>query len=180
MHPGEQYYPQGVRWDDAIARGTLPDLLSNAAAEYATRPALEFRDRPISYAELEERVEIAASAFLRAGYGKDKSVALFLGNTPDHPVNFFGALKAGAASCTSVPLDGEIALSHKLSEFRRARAGHQQSVRAAADRAEIPRQGPARQADRLRGRRLGQGRHAADGAAAKSCRSSPTGSSSTA
>ena len=51
--PGEQYYPQGVRWDDAIERGTLPDLLSKAAAEYASRPALEFRDRPISYAELE-------------------------------------------------------------------------------------------------------------------------------
>ena len=23
-HPGEQFYPQGVRWDDPIARGTLP------------------------------------------------------------------------------------------------------------------------------------------------------------
>jgi sugar phosphate isomerase/epimerase len=44
-HPGEQYYPQGVRWDDAIARGTLPDLLSTAAAEYGERPAIEFRDR---------------------------------------------------------------------------------------------------------------------------------------
>ena len=30
-HPGEQFYPEGVRWDDPIARGTLPDLLSNAA-----------------------------------------------------------------------------------------------------------------------------------------------------
>ena len=40
-------------------------------------------------------VEIASAAFLRAGYGRDKSVALFLGNTPDHPINFFGALKAG-------------------------------------------------------------------------------------
>src|SRR5436189_3571834 len=115
-HPGEQFYPQGVRWDDLIPRGTLPDLLSNAAAEYATRPALEFRDRPISYAELEAQVEIAASAFLRAGYGKDKSVALFLGNTPDHPINFFGALKAGARIVHLSPLDGEIALSHKLSD----------------------------------------------------------------
>ena len=49
--------------------------------------------------------------------------------------------------------------------LRRARAGHQQSVGAAADRAEIPRQGFARPPDRLRGRPLGQGRNAADGAA---------------
>jgi long-chain acyl-CoA synthetase len=115
-HPGEQFYPQGVRWDDTIERFTLPDLLSRAASEYGARPAIEFRDRPISYAELEDRVEVAASAFLRAGYGRDKSVALFLGNTPDHPVNFFGALKAGARIVHLSPLDGEIALSHKLSD----------------------------------------------------------------
>jgi long-chain acyl-CoA synthetase len=115
-HPGEQFYPEGVRWDDPIARGTLPDLLSEAAAEFGARPALEFRDRPISYGELEALVETAAGAFLRAGYGRDKSVALFLGNTPDHPVNFFGALKAGARVVHLSPLDGEIALSHKLSD----------------------------------------------------------------
>jgi long-chain acyl-CoA synthetase len=115
-HPGEQFYPAGVHWDDPIARGTLPDLLSTASAEFGARPALEFRDRPISYTELEALVETAASAFLRAGYGKNTSVALFLGNSPDHPINFFGALKAGARIVHLSPLDGEIALSHKLSD----------------------------------------------------------------
>jgi long-chain acyl-CoA synthetase len=115
-HPGEQFYPQGVHWDDALARGTLPELLSNAAAEFGARPAIEFRDRAISYTELEALTEVAASAFLRAGYGKDDSVALFLGNSPDHPVNFFGALKAGARIVHLSPLDGERALSHKLSD----------------------------------------------------------------
>jgi long-chain acyl-CoA synthetase len=115
-HPGEQFYPQGVHWDDPIARGTLPDLLSKAASAFDKRPAIEFRDRPISYAELESMVEVAASAFLRAGYGKNASVALFLGNSPDHPVNFFGALKAGARVVHLSPLDGERALSHKLSD----------------------------------------------------------------
>jgi long-chain acyl-CoA synthetase len=115
-HPGEQFYPEGVRWDDPIARGTLPDLLSAAAAEFGSRPAIEFRDRPISFAELEALVETAASAFLRAGYGKNSSVALFLGNSPDHPVNFFGALKAGSRVVHLSPLDGEIALSHKLTD----------------------------------------------------------------
>src|SRR5450432_1981583 len=115
-HPGEKFYPEGVRWDDPIAQGTLPDLLSKAAADYGARPAIEYRDRPISYAELEAMVEVAASAFLRAGYGKNHSVALFLGNSPDHPANFFGALKAGARVVHLSPLDGERALSHKLSD----------------------------------------------------------------
>jgi long-chain acyl-CoA synthetase len=115
-YPGEKFYPPGVRWDDAIARGTLPELLSTAAENFGPRTAIEFRDRPIIYSELEERVETAAAAFLRAGFGKNTSVALFLGNTPDHPVNFFGALKAGARLVHLSPLDGEIALSHKLSD----------------------------------------------------------------
>src|SRR6202048_1952766 len=58
-HPGEQFSPEGVRWDDPIARGTLPDLLSKAAADYGERPAIEFRDHPISYAELEAMVGVA-------------------------------------------------------------------------------------------------------------------------
>jgi long-chain acyl-CoA synthetase len=115
-HPGEQFYPEGVHWDDPIARGTLPDLLAKAAVDFADRPALEFRDRRISYPELAAMAETAAAAFLRAGYGKDQSIALFLGNGPDHPVNFFGALKAGARVVHLSPLDGEIALSHKLSD----------------------------------------------------------------
>src|SRR6202007_1333391 len=64
----------------------------------------------------EAMVEVAASAYLRAGYAKDTTVALFLGNTPDHPTNFFGALKAGARIVHLSALDGAIALSHKLSD----------------------------------------------------------------
>jgi long-chain acyl-CoA synthetase len=115
-HPGETFYPEGVHWDDPIACGTLPDLMATAAENFGVRTAIEFRDKPISYAELEDRVETAAAAFLRAGAGKDTSVALFLGNSPDHPVNFFGALKAGARVVHLSPLDGEIALSHKLGD----------------------------------------------------------------
>ena len=116
IRPGEQFYPQGVRWGDAIARETLPELLSKAVSDYGARTALEFRDRPISFAQLQDMVEVAASAFLRAGYGRGSSIAVFLGNTPDHPVNFFGALKAGARLVHLSPLDGERALSHKLSD----------------------------------------------------------------
>jgi long-chain acyl-CoA synthetase len=115
-HPGEQFYPQGTRWDEPIENGTLPELLSNAAGQFGVRPAIEFRDRAISYVELEALAETAASAFLRAGFGKGTTVALFLGNSPDHPINFFGALKAGARIAHLSPLDGERALSHKLSD----------------------------------------------------------------
>ncbi|MGO4715951.1 dicarboxylate--CoA ligase PimA [Bradyrhizobium sp. 2TAF24] len=115
-YPGEKFYPEGVRWSAPIPFGTLPDLLAQAAADYGARPALEFRGRPISFAELGKLVDAAAAAFLRAGCGKETSIALFLGNTPDHPINFFGGLKAGARIVHLSPLDGERTLSHKLSD----------------------------------------------------------------
>ena len=72
-------------------------------------------------------VEVAAASFLRAGYGKGASIALFLGNSPDHPVNFFGALKAGARVVHLSPLDGETGALAQAQRQRRARAGDQQT-----------------------------------------------------
>ena len=115
--PGEQFYPPGVHWDDPIPRGTLPGLLAQAARDYGARPGARIPRSP-------DHLHQARGAWsksrrrrsLRAGYGKNSSVALFLGNTPDHPINFFGALKAGARVVHLSPLDGERALSHKLSD----------------------------------------------------------------
>lgn len=112
----EKHYPKGVRWDSEIPAGTLPGLIERAAANYSGRTAIDFRDRGMSFSDLAARIDVAAAAFLRAGCGKGTSVALFLGNTPDHPVNFFGATKAGARIVHLSPLDGEIALSHKLAD----------------------------------------------------------------
>ena len=115
-YPGEKHYPEGVRWSAPIWFGTLPGMMAQSVHDFGTRAALEFRDRSISYAELGAMIDAAASAFLRAGYGRDTSIALFLGNTPDHPVSFFGGLKAGARVVHLSPLDGERALSHKLTD----------------------------------------------------------------
>lgn len=112
----EKHYPKGVRWESEIPAGTLPGLIARAARAYGERTAIDFRDREMSYNDLAARIDVAAAAFLRAGYGKGTSVALFLGNTPDHPVNFFGATKAGARIVHLSPLDGERALSHKLTD----------------------------------------------------------------
>jgi long-chain acyl-CoA synthetase len=94
----------------------LPGLLAQAAQQFGARPAIEFRDRPISYLELQAMADTVAAALLRAGFGQNTSVALFLGNLPDHPVSFFGILKAGARVVHLSPLDGERALAHKLSD----------------------------------------------------------------
>jgi long-chain acyl-CoA synthetase len=116
QYPGIKYYPEGVRWDEPIEVGLVPELLEASSRKFADRPAIEFRDRRITYNDLNARVAKAAAAFLRDGLGRGTTIGLFLGNTPDHPINFFGALKAGARIVHLSPLDGEITLKHKLTD----------------------------------------------------------------
>src|SRR5207253_3205256 len=82
-------------------------------AKFAARPALDYRDWRIAYAELGALADRAAAAFLRLGA---RSVALYLPNAPWHPVTFFGALKAGAHVAHLSPLDAERELAWKLKD----------------------------------------------------------------
>jgi long-chain acyl-CoA synthetase len=116
QYPGEKFYPEGVRWDEPIETGLVPELLEESVRKFGDRAAIEFRDRQISYRELNAEVAKAAAAYLRDGLARDTTIGLLLGNTPDHPINFFGALKAGARIVHPSPLDGEITLKHKLTD----------------------------------------------------------------
>jgi long-chain acyl-CoA synthetase len=116
QYAGEKFYPEDVRWDEPIEVGQVSALLEESARKFGDRAAIEFRDRQISYRELNARVAQTAAAYLRDGLPRNTTIGLFLGNTPDHPINFFGALKAGARIVHLSPLDGEITLKHKLTD----------------------------------------------------------------
>ena len=90
--PWEKSYPPGVRWDAAIETATLPALFDLFTDKWASKPALEFRDRKTTYAELRAGVEAMASGLTDLGVGPDTTVALYLPNSPYHPISFFAAL----------------------------------------------------------------------------------------
>lgn len=115
-HPWEASYPPGVRWDAPIQTSTIPALLAQSVGRHGNRPAIEYRDRTMTYGELDQSIQRAAAAFLSLGIGKGTGVALYLPNTPDHPFAFFGALRTGAHVVHLSPLDAERELAHKLSD----------------------------------------------------------------
>jgi len=115
-HAWERSYPETLKWDQPIATGSIPDLLAAAAAACPGRTVLDFREWSISYAGLENEVEAFAAALLAAGLAKDQTIALYLPNTPWHPVAFFGGLKAGARLAHLSPLDAPRELAHKLTD----------------------------------------------------------------
>jgi long-chain acyl-CoA synthetase len=114
--PWEKSYPSGVRWDAKIATATLPALFDEITVKWADKPALEYRDHTTSYRELSAGVEALAAGLMDLGVGPGTTVALYLPNTPYHPIAFFAALKAGGRVVHLSPLDAERELAYKLTD----------------------------------------------------------------
>ena len=110
----EKSYPPGVRWDTPIQASTVHALFAASVERHGNRTAIEYLDRPITYAELDASVAKAAAGLMGLGIGKGKAVALYLPNTPDHPIAFLATLKSGGHVVHMSPLDAERELAHKL------------------------------------------------------------------
>ncbi|MFN2545112.1 MAG: long-chain fatty acid--CoA ligase [Actinomycetota bacterium] len=80
----------------------LASMLAASAARVPDKPALVFRDRPISYAQLDAVVSQASGAFAGARVGAGDRVAIIAGNVPEFVYALFGAWRAGAVA---VPLN---------------------------------------------------------------------------
>ncbi len=115
-HVWEQHYPAGGRWDAPLEIGTLPGMLARAAAAHGDKAAIEFRGGRIGYAELQRRVERFATGLMARGVAKGDRVAIYLHNTPYHPIAVFGALLAGAIVVHLSPLDPPLALARKIAD----------------------------------------------------------------
>ncbi len=115
-HSWERHYPEGLRWDCAIETGPVTQLLDDAAAQCGDQTLVFFRDWRISYAGLKQEADRFATALIGAGLSDGQAVAIYLPNTPYHPIAFFGALKAGTRVIHLSPLDAPRELAHKLAD----------------------------------------------------------------
>ncbi|MBO0765822.1 MAG: dicarboxylate--CoA ligase PimA [Hyphomicrobiaceae bacterium] len=114
--PWEKSYPPGVCWDAPLAIATLPEMFDAFTARWGGKPALEYRDRKTTYAELRAAVDSAASGLMDLGVGPRTAVALYLPNTPYHPIAFFAVLRCGGRVVNLSPLDAERELAFKLKD----------------------------------------------------------------
>ena len=96
--------------------GTVPEMLVHAVSAYGPRPALEFRGRQMTYADLGARVERLARGLLALGILPGDAVALLLPNSPAHPIAFFAVLRMGGRVVHLSPLDPLRAVQRKLSD----------------------------------------------------------------
>jgi long-chain acyl-CoA synthetase len=115
-YPWEKSYPAGVRWDAPIKTTTISALLDASVAAHGEKPVFDYRERKISYRELGAMADRFAAALLDIGLAKGARIALYLPNTPYHPIAFFGAMRMGATIVHLSALDAERTLVHKLGD----------------------------------------------------------------
>ena len=115
-YPWIKSYPEGVHWDADLPVTMLPQLLDDAVAKWADRPALEFMGKQTTYRELQGLVNQAAKGFQQLGVKPGVHVGLYLPNTPHYVISFFGILKAGGTVVNYSPLDAEKVLEHKIAD----------------------------------------------------------------
>jgi long-chain acyl-CoA synthetase len=77
---------------------TLGELLQRSADRVPDKPAIIFKDRQISFQELNADANKLAKALNALGVGKGDKVGIMMPNCPEFIVGVFAALKAGAAS----------------------------------------------------------------------------------
>ena len=77
------------------ATANLSDLVRAAAGRSPDKPAFLFRDRSLTWAEVDRHVDAVAAGLRALGAAPGDRVAVQLGNTPDFPIVYFGALRAG-------------------------------------------------------------------------------------
>ncbi len=73
----------------------IAERLRASAARLPDKAALLTTNGPVTYGELDARVDRAAAAFHAAGLTRGDRVALLLGNTPHFVEAFYAALRAG-------------------------------------------------------------------------------------
>jgi len=94
----------------------LPELLTQSAARFPTRPAIRFYGRVISYGELDALVNQFAQALIKLQVSKGSVVGLMLPNLPQTVIGHYGSLRGGALVTSINPLYVEREIEHQVTD----------------------------------------------------------------
>jgi long-chain acyl-CoA synthetase len=114
--PWLKSYPPGVHWDALIETKPLQSVLEDAGRRFGDRPALQFMEGRISYAELDALADRAAAGLQKLGVGPGVHVGLYMPNGPHSVIALFGVLKAGGVVVNYSPLDALDTLRFKIED----------------------------------------------------------------
>jgi len=111
-----EQYDAGVLRTLSYPDISLPELLTQSAARFPTRPALRFYGRVIRYGELDVLANQFAQALITLQVSKGSVVGLMLPNLPQTVIGYYGSLRAGALVTPINPLYVEREIEHQVED----------------------------------------------------------------
>jgi long-chain acyl-CoA synthetase len=111
-----KFYDEAVPHSLDFPDLSLPELLARTAREYPDNTALIYYNRHIPYRVLDELTSRFAAALQGLGVQPGDRVMLLLPNTPQFPIGYYGALRAGARVVPTNPQYVERELEHQIND----------------------------------------------------------------
>lgn len=114
--PWTKRYDEGVPTEVPIPTHPVHDFLRKSAARFPDNTAIIFKGRRITYRELDEASDAIAAGLVANGFAKGDRAVIYMANTPQSVITFYGILKAGGIVIATNPLYSERELEHQLAD----------------------------------------------------------------
>lgn len=114
--PWQQHYDRGVPYHIDYPDVPLFHFLEESAKKYPNSPCTIFKGAVITYQEMNELTDRLAGALAKLGVKKGDRVGLFMPNTPQFVLCYFGILKAGGVVVATNPLYTAREIEHQTKD----------------------------------------------------------------
>lgn len=112
--PWLKNYDPGVPPTIDYPNQPLHQFLEDSARKHPTHTALVFKGRKISYRRLNQLCDAVAAGLQAQGFKKGDRAVVYMPNTPQFIIAYYGILKAGGVVVATNPLYTERELEHQL------------------------------------------------------------------
>ncbi len=114
--PWVKQYDQGVREHLDYPAIPLFKLLEDAAKKHPNAPCTIFKGAKVSYKEMDDLTDRLAAGLAALGVKKGDRVGIFMPNTPQFVIAYFGVLKAGGVVVATNPLYTAREIEHQVND----------------------------------------------------------------
>ncbi len=114
--PWLSHYDQGVPQHIDYPKEPLFYFLEEAAKNHPGKPCTIFKGASISFKKMNEITDQVAAALASLGVKKGDRVGIFMPNTPQFVMAYFGILKAGGVVVATNPLYTPTEIEHQIND----------------------------------------------------------------
>jgi len=111
-----KHYDQGVPAHIDYPEIPLFGILEQAAQKFPDAPCTIFKGAKISYREMNELTDRLAAGLVELGVKRGDRVGIFMPNTPQFVLTYFGILKAGGVVVATNPLYSAREIEHQAND----------------------------------------------------------------